>query len=71
MDIFRICRTCSNQSHSNLVSIYSNLNFGKKDFTTVYDDNSGNSSNENQTQIRTFLDELTGNKYVRILLEKI
>lgn len=53
-----MCRTCLNESNSNLISIYS-------DVTTDHDEIS--IKNEKDRQIAKILDELTDNRYVCIL----
>lgn len=62
MDIYRICRTCLNESHTSLVSIHSAVN--------VIDD--GNSmkpeKDGNDIKIAHILDDVTENKYVCIFL---
>lgn len=53
-----MCRTCLNESNTNLISIYSNV---------AYDLNKQSTKSENGIQIVNFIDEITANKYVRIL----
>lgn len=61
MDIFSICRICLNQLNTNFVSIYSHLTPTQCDFN-----DSIITANNDQTQISSILDTLTGNKYVCI-----
>lgn len=62
MDIYRICRTCLNESHTSLVSIHSavNLNIDGNFMKPEKD--------ENPTKIANILDDLTENKYVCIFI---
>lgn len=60
MDIYRICRTCLNESQTNLVSIHSPLNsYNDNNLVKIEND-------ENYTDISHILDDLTENKYVCI-----
>lgn len=59
MDIYRICRTCLNESHTNLVSIHTAVN--------PYSDYSSMKT-ENDINIANILDDLTENKYVCIFI---
>lgn len=62
MDIYRICRTCLNESHTSLVSIHSAVN-------VINDGNSMKREKDgNNTKIAHILDDLTENKYVCISL---
>lgn len=58
MDIYRICRTCLNESHTSLVSIHSAAN-------VIDDGNSMKPEKDGPTsKIANILDDLTENKYV-------
>lgn len=61
MDIFCICRICLNEPNTNFVSIYSHILPNQSDFNDLII-----TSNNNQTQISSILDTLTGDKYVCI-----
>lgn len=55
--MFCMCRTCLNESNGNLISIHSDV---------AYDQNGLSTKSENRMQIANIIDEITGNKYVRI-----
>lgn len=63
MDIFRICRTCLNEPNTELISIFSDINPNDSNDPNTLDI----SVHNGETKISTILDELTGNKYVRII----
>lgn len=65
MDIFRICRTCLNESHANLISIHSQVNPNEDDLSTLKTNHFENKLDESETSIISILDKLTGHKYVR------
>lgn len=58
MDIYRICRTCLNESHTNLVSIHSAVDPNNDDNLMKPE------KDENYTEIANILDDLTEHKYV-------
>lgn len=60
MDIYRVCRTCLNESHTNLVSIHSAVNSHTDENAVKIE------KDENYTNIAHILDDLTENKYVCI-----
>lgn len=58
MEIYRICRTCLNESHTNLVSIDSPVNSDDISMKPEKD--------VDYKKIANILDDLTENKYVSI-----